>query len=187
MEYSLFATGRLEGLYTTPDPEDFVTAQRSVLDFSLEGIPGDRHAGHTRPSGGREKKQYQPGTKIHNNRQWSAVSVEELAEAAKKMGLDALKPEWLGANLLVSGIAGFTALPPLALLRIGDPKNGVVLTAYGENKPCLHPHKALEKSLGQTVKVPFTKAANGLRGLVGWVEKPGKAHVADTLEVWIPA
>jgi len=78
-------SGVITGLFSTPDPENFVTSSRQSLEFALGGIPGDRHYGHTRPSGGREKKEYPRNTPIHNNRQWSAVSAEEIGEIAEKM------------------------------------------------------------------------------------------------------
>lgn len=185
MEYQLAHIGKIVGLYTTPHADDFVTELRDRLEFSGEGIPNDRHAGFMRLSGGREKKQYPKGTEIRNNRQWSAVSVEEMAEVAKSMGLEKVHPEWLGANLLVSGIPHWSDIPPMALLKIFQADaEGSVLVNYGQNKPCLHPHKAMETALGQKLDVPFTKAAVQTRGLVGWVEKPGIAYVGDRLEVW---
>lgn len=186
MPFSLKFTGKIDGLFSTPDPEEFLTASKDSMEFSLAGIPGDRHSGHTRLSGGREKKEYPKGTPIHNNRQWSAVSMEELEGIARNMELDEIKPEWLGANLLISGIPELSHLPGLALIKIfHDSVEGPVLVNYGQNKPCLHPHRAMEKAVGRELKSPFTKAAIETRGLVGWVEKAGVAQVGDRIEVWI--
>ncbi|TVR38112.1 MAG: MOSC domain-containing protein [Cryomorphaceae bacterium] len=179
--------GIVRGLYTTTKPEEFITAPFSELTFEIEGIPGDRHAGISRPSGSREKKLYPKGTAIRNNRQWSALSVEELDDIAKRMGLEKMLPEWAGANLLIEGVEKLTQLPSLSLLKFFHGElAGPVLVVYGENKPCHHPHAAAEKALQKKLQVAFSKAAANGRGLVGWVEKPGKVHVGDAVEIWVP-
>jgi hypothetical protein len=176
----LFYTGKVEGLYTTPNNDTFVTESRDELLFSLDGIPNNRHFGYQRLSGGREKKFYPRGTLIRNNRQWSAVSVEELKQIADTMQLEEVKPEWIGANLLISGIPDLSLLPGLTRLtfRPGS-ADEVVLIVYGQNKPCIHAHHSIENAVSQTVKNPFTKAAANCRGLVGWVEKAGVVRVGD--------
>lgn len=173
--------GKVEGVFYTPDPESFITASQSKVAFALGGIPGDRHFGHSMISGGREKKVYPRGTEIHNNRQWSAVSVEELKTIAHAMQLEMVLPEWVGANLLLSGIPNLSSVAALTRLKFfsGD-KMTVVLMVYGQNRPCIYPHQAMEKALGKTIEVPFTKAAATCRGLVGWVEKPGIIQPGDT-------
>lgn len=167
-------TGKVEGVFFTPDPQSFITASQPELEFALAGIPGDRHYGHTMISGGREKKVYPRGTEIHNNRQWSAVSSEELAAIAATMNLKTVQPEWVGANLLLSGIPDLSHLPPLTRMKFfsGDEMTAVLMI-YGQNKPCIYPHQAMENILGKAIDIPFTKAAATCRGLVGWVEKPG--------------
>ncbi len=177
-------SGIITGLFSTPDPENFVTASRQSLEFALGGIPGDRHFGHERLSGGREKKEYPRNTPIHNNRQWSAVSTEEIEGIAEKMQLDRILPEWMGANLMISGIADLSHLPPLSKLRIFRNNELIaVLAVYGQNRPCIHPHRAMEAAVGKELEVPFTKAAADTRGLVGWVEKAGIVMVGDLVEV----
>lgn len=179
--------GKIEGLYSTPDPEHFVTGLHHEITFELNGIAGDRHAGFERLSGGREKKQYPKGTRIRNNRQWSAVSIEEMDEVAKTMQIAEVKPEWIGANLLISGIDNLSLLPAMSLIKIfHEDEEGPVLVIYGQNKPCMHPHRAMEEALKTPIEVPFTKAAAHCRGLVGWVEKPGMARLGDRVEIWIP-
>ncbi len=186
MSLHLKFSGKIEGLYTTPNPDEFITEYREQLEFLPDGIPGDRHSGFTRLSGGREKKQYPKGTLIRNNRQWSALSMEELAMIARSMQLEDINPGWLGANLLVSGIPGWSGLPSMALIKIfHGASEGPVLVNYGQNKPCIHPHRAMEVALGKNIDAPFTKAATETRGLVGWVEKAGVAHIGDQVEVWM--
>ena len=183
--FSLRYTGVIEGVYTTPNTDNFITEEKDALEFTIAGIPGDRHAGYDRPSGGREKKLYPRGTRIRNNRQWSAVSVEELTEIAKSMNLPAIKPEWLGANMLISGIPSLSTLPAISMLKIfSGETEGPVLVIYCQNRPCIYPHQAMEEIMGHQIETQFTKAAKETRGLVGWVEKPGTAHRGDRLEVW---
>lgn len=179
------AEGKIQGLFSTPDVNSFETTLRESLNFTLEGIPGDRHAGFFRASGGREKKEYRPGTTIRNNRQWSALSVEELQTIAARMQLSELNAGLTGANLLISGLIDFTRTPSLSLLKING-SHGPVLVVYGENKPCMHPHKLMEEKTGKKIATPFTKAAASCRGLVGWVEKAGEARTGDPVELWIP-
>jgi hypothetical protein len=180
-------TGKIEGLFSTPDPEQFVTTLRDEIAFELDGIEGDRHAGFERLSGGREKKQYPKGTRIRNNRQWSAVSIEEMKRVANTMQLDEVKPEWIGANLLISGIEDLSLLPSMSLIKLfHENEEGPVLVIFGQNKPCMHPHHVMEEALAQSIAVPFTKAAVQYRGLVGWVEKPGTARLGDRVEIWVP-
>lgn len=179
--------GVVEGLYTTPKTESFLTEFRSELKFEINGIPGDRHSGIERLSGGREKKQYPKGTTIRNNRQWSAMSTDEIADIAEAMNLPEVKPEWVGSNLLIGGLPDFSHCPPMSLLKIFHQNvEGPVLVVFGQNKPCLHPHKLMEAETGSKIDFPFTKAAADCRGLIGWVEKAGMAHVGDQVELWLP-
>ncbi len=101
-------TARTEGLYIA-DTESFVTKQMDKLDFDYGGIPGDLHFGLTKKAGAREPM-FSKGTEIFNRRQISIVSIEECDQIALKMGVPSILPEWLGANVAVSGIHDFTSL-----------------------------------------------------------------------------
>ncbi|MCE3520242.1 hypothetical protein LXJ58_36400, partial [Escherichia coli] len=93
-------------------PKDsFVTAATDTLDLTFEGIRGDYHAGLTRRSGGREPW-YPRGTEMRNERHISILAVDELEAIAKAMGLAHIKPEWIGANMVVDGIPSLSMLPP---------------------------------------------------------------------------
>ncbi len=151
-----------------------------TLEFADGGVVGDKHFGFTMKSSVRELSQYPRGTVIRNNRQWSAVSEEELADIASKMGVSAIKPEWIGANLLIKGIPNLTKLPPLSMLTIRpDSKDRVVLIVCGDNKPCKIAHQKIVEYLGFEPTVGFVQAAFGQRGLVGWIEKAGNISVGD--------
>jgi hypothetical protein len=54
------------------------------------------------------------GTVIRNTRQFTMLSLEELAEIAYAMQIPEVLPEWAGANLAIQGIPNLTMLPPKA-------------------------------------------------------------------------
>ena len=164
----------------------FVTASVSSLNLTFAGIDGDHHAGMTRKAGGREPW-YPRGTEIRNERQVSLVSTEDLQAIAAAMGLDAVKAEWLGANIVVSGLPDFSLLPPRTLLFFDG---GVTLKVDGQNAPCRSAGKALANgenlANADEVALQFVKAAKRLRGLVAWVEKPGMIEAGAKLEARLP-
>ena len=109
---------------STPD-EDLATRRVESAQVSYAGIYGESHSGLVRASCVRVRHQYPIGTEIRNTRQISIVSREELAEIAAIMEVDALQPEWLGANLLVSGIPSFSQIPPSTrMIFDGGGQNG---------------------------------------------------------------
>ncbi|WP_204313352.1 MOSC domain-containing protein, partial [Klebsiella michiganensis] len=81
----------------------------------FDGIAGDFHAGATRRSGGREPW-YPRGTEMRNERQLSLVAADELSIVAERMELKEIKPEWIGANLLIEGVPNLSMLPAGSLL-----------------------------------------------------------------------
>ena len=94
---------REQALVSTPAQEVFA---------SYAGIEGECHGGLTRPSCVRVKDQFEEGTEIRNVRQLSIISAEEMAAVAAEMGIPEVKPEWMGASLMVKGLPNFTHVPP---------------------------------------------------------------------------
>lgn len=164
----------------------FVTAPVQSLALTFAGIEGDHHAGLTRKAGGREPW-YPRGTEMRNERQISLVSAEDLRSIAAAMELAEVKPEWLGANIVVSGLPDFSLLPPRTLLFFDG---GVTLKIDGQNAPCRSAGKALAKGAGlenvDEIALNFVKAAKRLRGLVAWVEKPGTLETGAKFEARLP-
>jgi hypothetical protein len=164
--------GRVDALLVA-EGKDFITAPVSSLNISFEGIEADHHAGLTRKAGGREPW-YSRGTLMRNERQISLVAFDELQAAANEMGLTEIKAEWVGANIVVGGIANFSMLPPRTLLFF---EGGVTIKIDGQNAPCRSSGKAIAMGAGvadvEGVALSFKDAAKRRRGLVGWVEKPG--------------
>lgn len=165
---------------------DFVTAPVEHLDLTFEGIPGDVHAGHTRRSGGREPW-YPRGTEMRNERQVSIVCGIELAQVARVLEIERIAPEWIGANMVLSGLTDLSQLPPRTLLFF---EGGVTLKVDGDNAPCRHAGRAIaERCSGpgrDGVELGFARRAQGRRGLVAWVEKPGRIETGETVKVVVP-
>jgi MOSC domain-containing protein YiiM len=171
---------RVLSVLTTPDPADFGTAplQRVELDFG--GIPGDRHHGRTRPAASWDKA-HPTGAEIRNRRQLTAVSREELAGVAEALGIHEVKPEWLGANLLLDDVPQLTALPAGTTLVFAS---GAALTCEGDNDPCRKAGARIEREAGaEGVAARFVKAAAGRRGILCSVERPGVIAAGDAVQV----
>lgn len=163
------------------DPSTFVTRELEKIDVELGGIPGDRHYGLLRPADSRQKI-YKRGTLIANRRQISIVSQEDCSLIAERLGLPEIKPEWLGANVLVSGIERLTELPSGTRLVFPD---GTGLICEGENLPCIGPGKVIEAmSQVSGIRNKFVPAAKKLRGIVCSVEREGAIAKGDAISVY---
>lgn len=175
--------GRIAGLYRA-GLEDFVTTAVTALDLGFAGIEGDAHGGLTRRTGGREPW-YKRGTEIRNERQLSLLAVDELQATAEAMDLPELKPEWIGGNMLIEGIANLTHLPPRTLLFFAS---GLTLKVDGDNHPCKLAGRGIARHVEghPGIEASFVKAARNRRGLVAWVEKPGRVAEGDAFEAVIP-
>lgn len=158
-------------LLATSSPEHFRTEQVDILNVDLQGIPGDRHYGFARPAGAREKW-YPTGTPIRSGRQLSIVAVEELALIARAMDLPEVKPEWLGANILIEGVPDFTNIPLGTRLFF---QHGASLVNEGDNAPCRFAGRevAQHAPVRAGLDLLFLKSAKNRRGIVASVERAG--------------
>ena len=176
---------RVAGVYVAPF-DHFQTRATDALVLDFEGIDGDFHAGHTRRSGGREPW-YPRGTEMRNERQLSIVAPDELAIVAGRMGLDEIRPEWIGANLLLEGLPHLSMLPAGTLLFF---KGGVTLKVDGQNHPCRIAGRSIAENAGMADydagSLLFPKMAKRLRGLVAWVEKPGRIVAGEEISARVP-
>lgn len=176
--------GVVESVLVARDPEALRSEAEPQVRVTFEGFESDRHAGLTMRSGSRHPA-YPRGTEIRNTRQVSLVSVEELDEAARTLGVPELRPEWLGANLLLREIPRLTLLPPgtrLYFLR------GVTLVIEGENHPCTKAGESVQAAYParRGLASAFPKAAAHRRGLVAWVERPGAIMPGDRVVAELP-
>jgi hypothetical protein len=152
------------------------------LDLRFDGIAGDFHGGLTRKSDSRTLKQYPRNTDIRNVRQVTIVSEEELADIAAAMGIPEAKAEWLGANMVTSGIPDLTLLTPSTRMQF---PSGATLVVDMENRPCRQVADVISKHYPDQT-VGFVKGAWNKRGLTAWVEREGVVNAGDDIIVWIP-
>jgi hypothetical protein len=164
------------------DAQGFVSQRVSALDLTFEGIPGERHFGFTRPADARVPW-YKRGSALRNVRQVSLVSAEELVEIAGLMGLPEIRPEWLGANLVIEGLPRLSFLPAGSRLFF---EGGGVLAAEGYNAPCSISGTAVAAGAGLSDKLAFVKPATRRRGIVASVERPGRVEVMCEVEITVP-
>ena len=177
-------TGTLSFIGWNPDREITLETQaRDSIELVFGGLAGETHSGVTRPSCSRVKNIYpDKGTEIANMRQLSVLSTEEIADITAAMGIDQLKPEWLGANIVISGIPHLTLLPPGSRLRF---PSGASLHLDVENGPCVYPAEIIAQTYPQEAKL-FIKSATGRRGTTAGVERPGIVKVGDQVELFVP-
>ena len=176
-------TGRVDSILITPKNENISVPVEGGI-FTNEGLLGDRHFGVMALSNSRYPE-FSRGTVIRNRRQISLVSKEELSEIAAELNLNEIRPDWLAANLLVSGIPHFTQLP------IGTRfffEGGLVLFNDGENSPCHVIARTIQEKFPNVegIQNRLIKAATHKRGLVAWVECPEKLMPGATFEVKLP-
>lgn len=166
------------------DGAGFDTRDVDSLRLELDGIPGDRHFGPARGADSRVPW-YPRGTPIRNSRQVSLVAADELSAIAARLGIAEVRPEWIGANMVIEGIGRLTRLPAGSRLHFGE---GATLAVEGENAPCRHAGGAVAAHFPgrEGLELDFVRAATGLRGLVAWVERAGDVAVGAEITVKVP-
>ena len=175
--------GTVDVLLASPDRDGGLEKQWvPEAHFLFSGMEGDCHAGMTRKSDSRMLKQYKRNTEVRNSRQVSILSLEELAEVAERMGIPAVKPEWVGANMVIRGIPDLTLLPPSTRLQF---PSGAMIVVDAENHPCRYPADIIAKHHPEARK-GFVSAAMHKRGVVGWVEAEGVVRKGDAITIWLP-
>ena len=167
----------------TSKPRRQATALWDGLSFDQS--EQDVHSSRLRMSCSREGSLMGKGTEMLNLRQYSAVSIEELTEIAARLGVEEVKAEWLGANLLIEGIPEMSKIPRGSRLFF---PSGAVLQSSGDNGPCKHAASAVIQRLpGQRVtETEFIRAALERRGIVGFTVREGDLSAGDEIRVEIP-
>ena len=164
--------------------DDLSKESHESITAELDGFVGDRHKSYTREAWAGDKQE--KGTIRRNERQWSAVSVEELAEIGQSMGLnEPLSAEHVGANLCLQGIPGLSRLPKGTLLKF---PSGAELAVEEYNPPCHDMGKKLAgrytaKSGKPLSTTAFSKASKLKRGVVGVIEAAGVINAGDEVTV----
>ena len=176
-------SGVVDAILINTDGDKDLTSERvEQVNVTYGGFEGDAHYGETRASCVRVTQQYPEGTEIRNVRQISILSSEEMQEIAEALAIPVLAPEWVGANLAISGIPQLTLLPPSSRLIS---TSGVSLVVDMENQPCKFPGEIIEEH-HPGYGGRFVGAAMGKRGVTAWVEREGVLHTGDTLTLHIP-
>ncbi len=164
--------------------EDKTKPQQQSIVFELDGVVGDGHRSFSRTTWAGDK---QPrGTVRRNERQWSAVSAEELREISTAMDLTRpLLASLVGANLCIDGVKELSRLPKGTLLKF---PSGAELCVEEYNPPCLDMGTRLAESqrtnTGEVLTTTaFSNAARLLRGIVGVVEVPGEIFAGDDVTI----
>ena len=138
-------TGTVEAILVNADRDDdsIETGRVDEVSANFEGFAGERHSGLVAKSDVRYRKQYEKHTPIRNTRQISMLSVDDLKQIAENLDVERIEPEWLGANLLVSGIPKFTEVPPSSRLIF---TSGASLVVDNENEPCRYPADVVDRN-----------------------------------------
>ncbi len=158
--------------------------EHSSIRIELDGVIGDRHQSYKRSTWQGDKQT--KGTVRRNERLWSAVSVEELAEIENAMDLSGpLTASCLGANLCLSGVPELSRLPKGTLLKF---PSGAELIVEEYNPPCHDMGMKLAsmyttRSGDPLSSTAFSKAAKLTRGVVGVVEVAGTISAGDDVTV----
>lgn len=177
--------GRVTQVMVADDGTSFRTRTVDTLMVGFEGIPGDRHVGYQKPADARVPW-YKRGTPMANERHVSAVSVEDLGAIAEAMTLADVKPEWLGANIVIEGVPHFSFLPRGARLHF---PSGLSLVVSDQNAPCRGPGRNIAAAYPDDTRgldLLFPKVAKRLRGLTLRVEREGTLGAGETVEVRLP-
>jgi MOSC domain len=183
LQTKLSFTGKVEQLLARESRDDgFDKQQRQNLSLKFSGPEGDCHTGLTRQSDSRTLLTYKRNTPIRNVRQLTMISVEEMDDVAKAMGLDSINASWLGANVVTSGIPVLTMLPPSTRLQFSS---GATVVVDMENMPCRQVNDEISKTHPEQGP-KFVKAATHKRGLTVWVEREGDIKIGDTISLFIP-
>ncbi len=152
------------------------------MDLGFDGAAGESHSGLTRAACSRVSAQHPKGTEIFNVRQLTILSEEELAETAFAMRIGRLQPEWVGASIVLRGLADLTHLPPSSRLQGPD---GATLVVDMENQACVLPGRVIDQ-IHPGAGPRYKPAAQGRRGVTAWVERPGVLEIGQLLRLHIP-
>ncbi len=181
--------GRVESVHSGSN-EDMSKEAHASIQVELIGIVGDKHRSFERSAWAGWDKQPE-GTIRRNERQWSAVSAEELVGIQKAMGLTKpLTATCIGANLCLSGISELSRLPKGTIFKFAS---GVVLSVEEYNHPCNYMSEKVASlykthSGDEILSTAFSKAAKLTRGIVGVVEVAGEISAGEdvTVEIYAP-
>ncbi len=175
--------GKVASVYVGA-PDTLVKEPREAIEVALDGIIGDRHRGIARDYW--DDEEHGENTERRNERHWSAMSVEELAEIEEAMDLvQPLTAASLGANLCLEGVPELSRLSRGTLLKFSS---GAELMVEEYNPPCSDMGAKVAELYATRSGDPlsdntFSQAAKFLRGVVGVVQVAGIIRAGDEVTV----
>jgi len=164
--------------------DDLGKDRHRTITAELDGFVGDQHRGYTRRCWSADKQS--KDTLRRNERQWSAIALEELAQISRDMDLtENVSAECVGANICLEGIEHLSRLPKGTLLKF---PSGAVLVVEEYNPPCLDMGRKIarlyqSRSGRPVVDTAFSKAAKLSRGLLGVVDAAGDINEGDEASI----
>jgi len=184
------ATGLVEALAVNG-------VETKQLAFAADGPVGDVHQGFTRVLSGHDGGYIRTsglvkGSQVFNWRSWTGLSAEEMVAVGYALGRK-IPVGCLLENITFSGILHFSKLVPGT--RLVFPCHGseehpsqVILAVWEENGPCKTVGARLEQlyPTHAGLKTEFVRAAQGRRGVMGFVLSAGHVYVGDTVTVFPP-
>ncbi len=189
MKNELIARGKVQGLCLNGIPTTW------KLIFNMNGPAGDIHSGINRELNGHDgaylaTSQLKRGHQVFNWRTWTAISAEEIAKIENQLGVD-IYEGCLLENIIFTGIPQFSQLAPTSRLVFPMKPDGsqLVLAVWEENTPCdgvgirLQHQYLHEPNLSKR----FIAAAQGKRGVMGFVLSKGYTELGDEVLVYPPA
>jgi hypothetical protein len=175
--------GRVRHLLMRPGRAGgFEKSPSGSIVLTLDGPQGDCHSGATRKSDSRTTVLYNKGIDIRNVRQLTLLSDEELREIAAALGVPAVKAEWLGGNIVTSGIPDLTLMPPSTRLQF---PSGATIVVDMENLPCGQIAATVGRHYPEAQRM-LVKCAMHKRGVTAWVEREGVIKVDDVITLFLP-
>ena len=175
---------KVEGLFVGL-PDTHISVPVDKLKCTLDGIQGDRHNSSSKLAGAQEKHIVLKHRPVANFRQVTIVTQEEMDAVAEALGVPKLYAEDFSANIAISGIEGFTTLPPMYYLVFSNKRQEThaVIRIMGENRPCIVAGENMQKRYPEEkgLKSRFVKAALHKRGQVAVVYASGVIRVGDTV------
>lgn len=155
-----------------------------TLEAELDGFLGDRHQSIQRECWKGDKQA--EGVIRRNERQWSAMSEEDLLKIQKTMDLkEKLTAASLGVNICFKGIPDLSLLAKGTILKF---PSGAELQVEEYNPPCIEMGEKIASLYsthsGKTIAdSDFPQAAAFCRGLVGVIEVAGAIKLGDEVIV----
>ena len=168
-------TARVEGVCLSTPGVRVAKAPQDEAFLGPYGFAGDRHEAEFR------REPYGPG-RVPNQRQWSAVSNQEVAAVCADLGVRPFEIGALGENLRLSGVI-LAELPAGTVLEF---PSGARALVSGQNEPCVNAALELMKTYGGNVGRGFVKTSFGRRGILGTVLEAGLIRAGDEVRIRVP-